>query len=76
MNEPIQRAVLENLFGSLSNSHYTAIGRVASSAAAFESVIASYIWKLGKIDDELGACITSQISCFDGKIKALIAILR
>jgi hypothetical protein len=56
----------------ISDDHYSAIGRVAASWAALEAMVSSAIWQIGGIQDEIGACVTSQIFTFDGKIKALI----
>lgn len=76
MTERVYRAAVESLFGILPDSHYTAIGRVAANSAALEALISSSIWRFGKMDDEPGACTTAQIYSADGKLKALISILR
>ena len=60
----------------IDNDHYSAIGRVAASWAALDAMVSSAIWQIGEIPDEIGACITSQIFTFDGKMKALISILE
>jgi hypothetical protein len=60
----------------ISDDHYSAIGRVAASWAALEAMVSSAIWQIGGIQDDIGACVTSQIFTFDGKIKALISILE
>lgn len=60
----------------ISDDHYSAIGRVAASWAALEAMVCSAIWQIGEIPDDIGACVTSQIFTFDGKIKALISILE
>jgi hypothetical protein len=60
----------------ISDDHYSAIGKVAASWAALEAMVSSAIWQIGEIQDEIGACVTSQIFPFDGKIKALISILE
>jgi len=70
-------AAKDDILGcSISNDHYSALGRVAASWAALESVVSSAIWQIGEIPDEIGACITSQIFTFDAKMKALISILE
>jgi hypothetical protein len=61
---------------NISDDHYSAIGRVAASWAALEAMVCSAIWQIGEIQDDIGACMTSQIFTFDGKIKALLSILE
>lgn len=56
--------------------HYHAIGLVAANWAALEILVASAIWRIGEIPDDIGACLTSQIYTFDSKVKALEAILK
>jgi hypothetical protein len=62
--------------GNKQEAHYAAIGNVASNWAALEAIVTSAIWQIGEMDDAIGACITSQISTFDGKMKALVSILE
>ncbi len=57
-------------------AHYAAIGMLASNWAALEAIVTSAIWQIGQIEDAIGACITPQISTFDGKLKALVSILE
>ena len=59
----------------IDNDHYIAIGKVAANWAALEMLINSAIWQIAEIPDHLGACVTSQIYTFDGRMKALISIL-
>jgi len=60
----------------IADDHYCAIGRVAVSLAAFDAIVTSAIWQIGGIPDDIGACITSQITQVKYKMKALISILR
>jgi hypothetical protein len=61
---------------SISDEHYSAIGKLVANWAALEAIINSAIWRIGGIQDEIGACVTSQIFTFDAKMKALISILK
>lgn len=56
--------------------YYNLVGRIISNWAVVEARLASAIWRIGEIPDEIGASITSQIYTFDGKVKALQSILR
>ena len=58
------------------DSHYQAIGKLASNWAAFEAILTSAIWQIGGIEDAIGACITPQIPSYEGKMKALVSILE
>jgi hypothetical protein len=61
----------------LTPAHYSAIGLVAANWSALERLTDSAIWRVAKIPtDEAGACITAQIFTMEGKLKALIALLR
>jgi hypothetical protein len=61
---------------AISPVHFSAIGLVASNWATLEAVVTSAIWQIGEIPDEIGACVTSQIYTFDGRMKALLSILE
>lgn len=56
--------------------HYSAIGRVTSAFSYFEFHINQLIWILSDIDDERGACITSNIFTFSARTKALLALIE
>ncbi len=58
------------------SSYRHTIGSIITSWAAFEARLASAIWRIGEMRDEIGASLTSQIYTLDGKVKALQAILR
>jgi hypothetical protein len=60
----------------LQSEHYVAIGMVASNWAAFEYLVNSALWYLAKVDDEPGACLTSQIPNMGRSFDALAAIVR
>jgi hypothetical protein len=60
----------------LTAEHLASIGLVATNWAALETLVSSAIWQIGEIPDEIGACVTSQIYTLDGKIKALVSLLR
>jgi hypothetical protein len=62
--------------GHIDEKHYTAIGRVAVAWSALEAQISSAIWGAGTLPSDFGACVTSQIYTVDGKMNALIAILK
>jgi hypothetical protein len=61
---------------SISDEHYSAIGKIVANWAALEATINFAIWRIGEIPETIGACITSQIFTFDAKMKALISILE
>jgi hypothetical protein len=56
--------------------HYQSIGRVAANWATFEALVNSALWRLAKVDDEPGACITSQIPNSARQLEALVALVR
>jgi hypothetical protein len=56
-------------------AHYAAVGRLALNWSAFEAIVTSAIWQIGEMDDDIGACVTSQIPSFEGKMQALVSIL-
>ena len=64
------------MIGDPFEAHYTALGKLTANWSALESQIASSIWQIGEIPDEIGASITSQIYTLDGKVNALLSILR
>jgi hypothetical protein len=52
------------------------IGAIASDWAAIEFMISHLTWRLAGVYPALGACITAQIYTFNGRVDALIALLR
>jgi len=52
------------------------IGRVTSDWAGLEYLINECIWALALVPRPLGACITAQIFNTDGRIRALLALLK
>ena len=57
-------------------THYAAVGKVASNWAAFEHRIQWAIWNIAELDNLTGACITAQIGNSGRMIDAVIALLR
>lgn len=56
--------------------HYATVGAFVGNWAALDAMITTAIWQIGEIEDEIGACLTSQIYTLDGKFKALVAVLN
>lgn len=52
------------------------IANVASSWATLEYHISSAIWGICKLEPVAGACVTSQIYTVQGKLSALLALLK
>jgi hypothetical protein len=52
------------------------IGVAASSWASLELVINMTIWDLAEVPPAIGACITTQIFTIDGRLKALLALMK
>jgi hypothetical protein len=52
------------------------IGRVASSWSAVEANINFATWAVAGIAPALGACMTAQINSLDGRLRALLALLK
>ncbi len=67
---------LEQVLGLIPDSHYATIGKVAANWSVLEKLAESAIWRFARCDDEAGACITSQIYSLDGRLKALISLLK
>jgi hypothetical protein len=40
---------------------YATVGKISSNWAAFEAIQNSALWVLARVDDDAGACLTSQI---------------
>lgn len=53
-----------------------AIASIASCSATIEYYINHSIWIVAKVDASSGACITSQIYTLQGRISALLALLK
>jgi hypothetical protein len=75
MNEPISFVDAET-FNKKMQTHYAAVGKVASHWAEFEQRIQWAIWAIATLDNLTGACITAQISNSGRLLDALIALLR
>ena len=52
------------------------IGRIASDWAALEYTINQMIWELAGTAPALGACMTAQIPGLDGRLRALLSLMR
>jgi hypothetical protein len=63
-------------FDDIDPEFYELIGRIACDWAALEMKINDCIWALSGSPYVSGACVTSQIYTIDGRIKALVALLR
>jgi hypothetical protein len=57
-------------------THYAAVGKLASNWAEFEHRIQWAIWNIAGLDNLTGACITAQIGNSGRLIDAMIALLR
>jgi hypothetical protein len=55
---------------------HAAIGAVAAEWSLFEHAINRFIWELAEVEDEVGACITSQIISIRGRLDAAISLCR
>jgi hypothetical protein len=67
------RAMRERLEG---NKFYSAVGRIATEWAIFEHTIQIQLWKLARVDYDVGACLTSQIGNSGRLMNCLIAMLE
>ncbi|MGZ3274638.1 MAG: hypothetical protein ACXU82_16180 [Caulobacteraceae bacterium] len=54
--------------------HLAAVGRIANAWAAFEFSIDSATWRLAKVPDMVGACMTAQMFSAQAKFKAFLAL--
>jgi hypothetical protein len=75
MSEPMSDTDKE-VFIAKMESHYAAVGKVASHWADFEHRIQWAIWNIAELDNLTGACITAQIGNSGRMHDALIALLR
>jgi hypothetical protein len=68
----------EKLFVQLARDdpHFTALGRIATAWALFENTLDGAIWTLAEINDERGACITSQLMSILPRLKAYMALAQ
>lgn len=55
---------------------YAAVGKVASNWSVFEHFVHSSLWVLAKVDDDAGACLTSQIAGPGRALDAFAALVR
>jgi hypothetical protein len=56
--------------------HYEAIGRVASAWAFFDFHVSQQIWWLAAVDDERGACLTSNMMSINMRMNTLLALIE
>lgn len=56
--------------------HYTAVGRVAATWAAFEHDVQLLIWGRAGVEQEIGACMTTQIGGSGRMLDALISLME
>jgi hypothetical protein len=75
MSNPVSAEDAE-AFTAKMESHYAAVGKVASNWAEFEHRIQWAIWNIAQLDNLTGACITTQIGNSGRMIDAVIALLR
>ncbi|HUK61600.1 MAG TPA: hypothetical protein VLV50_20370 [Stellaceae bacterium] len=52
------------------------IGRVAVMWSSLEFSVAMCIWELAQVSYAPGACMTAQIVSFEGRLRALLALLK
>jgi hypothetical protein len=55
---------------------YKEVGLLASDWAMLEFMVNECIWRVANVAPVLGACITAQVFTLDGRLKALISLLR
>lgn len=55
---------------------YATVGKIASNWAAFEALLHSSLWVLAKVEDKIGACLTSQIPNVARSLDAFAALVR
>jgi hypothetical protein len=67
---------LEALSLMMNEPHYKAIGKVVANWAALEAIISSALWRLARVDDTAGVCLTSQIPNMPGRMNALISLAK
>jgi hypothetical protein len=60
----------------VSPEYYEKVGRIASDWATLEYVLNECIWSVAQIDEQLGACITAQITSLSNRLEALRLLLR
>lgn len=58
------------------DTFYEAIGRISSEWATLEYLVDECIWTVAEVNEQFGACITSQIYTIDGRLRALVSILK
>ena len=61
-------------YDDISMEHAAAIGRVVITWADFELSIDLSIWELMGVDQQIGACVTSQFSSMFHRMNALISL--
>jgi hypothetical protein len=60
----------------LPSEYYEIVGRVASDWAGLEYCINEAIWMTADVSPALGACMTAQIFNINGRLIALVALLK
>ena len=55
---------------------YELVGRAASDWASLELLVNDCIWALSGTPWGAGACVTAQIYALDGRMRALVALLK
>jgi hypothetical protein len=58
------------------DEHYSAVGKVSDAWADLEFEIDFTIWKLQEVDQQEGACVTSQLISVLPKLDALLSLVR
>ena len=58
------------------DDHYVAIGRVADAWADLEFDIDQFLWKLMRVEQALGACVTAQMISSHPRFRALSALVQ
>ena len=57
-------------------NHFAAIGKVAEAWAAVELTIDMGVWRLAGVEEQFGACVTSQIAGGARKLDAFISLAK
>jgi hypothetical protein len=61
---------------ALPKDYFALVGNIASDWATLEYMINKCIWDAAMLDEQLGACITAQISSPHARLEALHLLLR
>lgn len=60
----------------LDPAFYAIVGEISHEWAALETLVNRCIWRAAQLDDQLGACATSQIFGLNAKLDTLVLLLR